>query len=180
MPQSEPESPKTELEKTTTAPSDFFRTRLREVIDRYDLSTQRIANESLVPRSVIYDVISGKRHRVGLDEVLAICSAIDVAPVYMFLPPEDVGLVRIGRHGLRASRAREWICGRNPFPHRHGRGEEGWERWDRYLIREVPAKDRRIIERVAQAAVEELDDMRRSRAVAYAAAKLRLRKETKP
>jgi len=91
--------------------------------------TQEISEDALV-------LIERGRRRIRLNEALALCAALDVAPVNMFFPLERTPAVRFGEgtrvHLRSPARMREWLVGKKTLEIAEG------ERWARFLFDEVP------------------------------------------
>lgn len=144
-------------------PSEVLSTLLPNIRQRLDLTAQAFAERARevglkFDRGTV-SKIENRLRGVSLDEALAIAAALDVAPVYLFLPRDDRETVAIGDIAVEALRARAWLRGDQQLPGRSDKvfrtevPESEWNRrnqdlvsvretWERHRRRYLIAKEK--------------------------------------
>ena len=95
--------------------------RVRELRDRRGWSGTELAErmaEAGMPqfdRGILANFESGRRRSISVDEVLVLALVLDVAPVHLFVPVEEVRVER-GWWTVSAGPVREWVRGNYPLP----------------------------------------------------------------
>lgn len=151
------------VEEPPATPRETFRRLLPEVRRRMQpkgWSQRRLAEEMSargmpLDHTSIAKIENGKRD-VSLDEALAICAALEVSPVHMFIPRHE-GLVNIGGTDYRTERARAFVAGTEPMTARNV-PREGPDRGASPFHREVSDIELRQRELHRLAAVREAFD----------------------
>jgi transcriptional regulator with XRE-family HTH domain len=62
-------------------------------------------------RSAIANIEIGRRRRIGVDELLVLAAALDVAPMHLLVPLDDRPYVVTPTRVTNAGRVREWVRG---------------------------------------------------------------------
>lgn len=126
-------------------PEEAFVRRLKEVRARTpgmsrarlaEKANQHLDSEQEISEHAVVRIEQGER-RVNLNEALAICAALDVAPAHMFFPLTRLPGTRLGRdvrvHMIANFRMREWLAGERMLSL-----DPGTEGWQRFWLNEVP------------------------------------------
>lgn len=145
----------------TITPSAIVARRIRELREGRGWSAARLAErcaEAGMPqltRSVLANLESGRRSGgVTLEEAFTLAHALDVAPIYLFLPVDATMVEVTPRWAVGAGIAREWVRGRFPLP-----DQDADRYWTRRPEREWDAEKEaanagRLIEDLLQPPVE--------------------------
>jgi transcriptional regulator with XRE-family HTH domain len=106
-------------------PSQVLAERLSTVRKRRGLTakglSERLRSQGVDLGRVAIAKIEGGQRGVSLDEALALAYALDVAPIYLFLPLADNEEVTIANTTVHAPHARAWVNGRWPLPNQDDR-----------------------------------------------------------
>lgn len=102
-------------------PVQALASRVREVRTARGWSAHELAQRCdalgmpALDRSTIASVESGRRQRVGVDELLVLALALGVAPVHLLVPPSEQWYAVTPDRVTGTSRVREWIRGNFPM-----------------------------------------------------------------
>ena len=66
-------------------------------------------------RSAITNIETGRRKRIGVDELLVLAAALSVAPTHLLVPLTDEPYAIVPTRTTNAGRAREWVRGNYPL-----------------------------------------------------------------
>lgn len=100
--------------------------RVKELRQRRGFSAQKLAERCAanggehLDRSIIANLENGRRSGISIDEVYVLALALDVSPLHLFVPVEDVP-VRVGRWTTSSGPVREWVRGTYPLPSQDSR-----------------------------------------------------------
>jgi transcriptional regulator with XRE-family HTH domain len=109
---------KTEKGGDASTPTKVISRQVRETRDRRGWNAQQLADrcaEAGMPtldRSTIANIESGRRRRIGADELLVLAYVLDVAPVHLLVPRDDEDPFEVVPNAeVKAAQARRWIRG---------------------------------------------------------------------
>lgn len=103
------------------APVEVLALRVRELRNRKGMTAQGLAQD-LVQRGLEWDrqtvtkLETGRRQNVTVTEWLALARALDVSPLHLLVPLEEVEYRVTPNEPVAAGRARSWIRGEEPLP----------------------------------------------------------------
>jgi len=103
------------------APVQALARRVREVRTVRGWSAQELAQRCdalgmpALDRSTIANIESGRRQRVGVDELLVLALALGVAPVHLLVPLDEQWYAVTPGRVTGTSRVREWLRGNYPI-----------------------------------------------------------------
>ncbi len=103
------------------APVQALARRVREVRTARGWSAQELAQRCAalgmpaLDRSTIANIESGRRQRVGVDELLVLALALGVAPVHLLVPLTEQWYAATPDRVTGTSRVREWVRGNYPM-----------------------------------------------------------------
>lgn len=144
---------------TPRLPSEVFAAHMRKAREHVGLTQAGLAQTLReqfglrFERQAVLEIEKGKR-RVSLDEAVAICAALDIAPVYAFTPwEEDSASLKVGGGLLSPEHARGWVTGRQ-----HGPESSYPEAMLRFYYTNVPAPRRHQLD-VDLQTVQTFDEM---------------------
>ena len=153
-----------------TTPTRVVATLVREARDRRGWTAQQLADkctEAGMPsldRSTVANIETGRRRRIGVDELLTLAYVLDAAPVHLLLPRTDDDPVRLlPTVTVPAGQARRWVRGDEQFPDRDERTyryevpDSEWERRSR-RVRDAESRAEATRRRLRIARTK-LDDM---------------------
>lgn len=96
--------------------------RVSELRKRKDLTAAEVGRRMKEDHGVRWDrftvanLESGKRQNVTVVELLALARVLDVAPLHLLVPLEEVSYQVTPREEQPAARVRDWIRGVDPLP----------------------------------------------------------------
>lgn len=101
-------------------PTEVIAKRVQEVRKRHGWSAQRLADAMSaagVPweRQVVTKLENGQRQNVSAAELLALAYVLDIAPVHLLVPVEDITVTPVPGQEAQAVRVRAWIRGEAPL-----------------------------------------------------------------
>lgn len=108
-------------QEEATGPVEAITRRVREARNRKGMTAQELADK-LKARGVPWDrgtvtkLETGRRQNVTVTEWLALARVLDVSPLHLLVPPEEVGYRVTPNEPVAAGRVRSWIRGEEPLP----------------------------------------------------------------
>ncbi|MEU4012087.1 helix-turn-helix domain-containing protein [Streptomyces pseudogriseolus] len=95
--------------------------RVSELRKRKDLTAAEVGRRMTAQgvkwdRFTVSNLESGKRQSVTLTEWLTLARVLDVSPLHLLVPLEEVGFSVTPEEAVPASRARAWLRGAQPLP----------------------------------------------------------------
>ncbi len=94
---------------------------MREVRKRKGWSAQQLAAQLAGvglawDRSIVANLENGRRSSVSVEELLALAYVLDVAPVHLLVPLEEVHYAVTPQWQTSSGRVRRWVRGEHPLP----------------------------------------------------------------
>ncbi|MDP8927671.1 MAG: helix-turn-helix domain-containing protein [Actinomycetota bacterium] len=106
---------------------------------------------ALASRDVIANIENGRRTTISVEELLVLAAVLDVAPVHLLVPVSaDYGL-QVGRWGVAAPLARQWVRGQRPLPSQDARNyrtevpDDEWEQIEERIRARIEDDDGEIL-----------------------------------
>ena len=104
----------------SAAPVETITRRVREARNRKGMTAQELADRlkaSGIPwdRGTVTKLETGRRQSVTVVELLALARVLDVSPLHLLVPLEEVDYQVTPRERVPADRARQWIRGTKPL-----------------------------------------------------------------
>lgn len=110
-------------EAQPVTPREVIAERVRQARIRHGWSArhlaQRLADLGMpsLDRSTLAKIEAGQRQRIGVDELLALATALSVSPISLLTPVDDNAPYQVTpERALWASWVRAWIRGYRPLP----------------------------------------------------------------
>lgn len=139
----------------SVAPVDVVAKRVREARNRKGMTAAELADD-LKRRGLDWDrqtvtkLETGRRQNVSVVELLALARVLDVAPLHLLVPLEDVEFQVTPKESVPAGRVRSWVRGWEPLPgtdQRIFRSEVPLDELGEGRIRPSTEEERRIARR---------------------------------
>ncbi|MFI6488260.1 helix-turn-helix transcriptional regulator [Streptomyces sp. NPDC050564] len=105
----------------TVTPVETLAQRVKEVRSRKGMTAQELA-DNLKARGLLWDrqtvtkLETGRRQNVSVVEWLALARSLDVAPLHLLVPLEEVAYEVTPEESMPASRVRAWVRGTDVLP----------------------------------------------------------------
>ncbi|MEU5345700.1 helix-turn-helix transcriptional regulator [Streptomyces sp. NPDC020766] len=102
-------------------PVETIAKRVREARNRKGMTALELADD-LKRRGLDWDrqtvtkLETGRRQNVSVAELLALARALDVSPLHLLVPLEEVEYKVTPEESMPAARVREWVRGKEPLP----------------------------------------------------------------